>query len=347
MRARVAIVSIVAAAVAALFWIRSSASQDPARDPVSTPSAARAPSTSGALPNAATPAAASAREVFTARWGGAPSELGRERPIEGNPLGPMSFAADARGGVHVLDGVNGRIVRRSADGAVESSLPISVTNPEDIAVAADGTIAVLDRHRDKSVALFDATGRPRGELPLEGEGLSDTGSVTSIVIDGSDVYAERAHGPLVLIGNVSGAPAQPRTQIPGRPSRDGLSFLNAGITDAPSGRTWVAAIDRKTETHRFTRELRFGAPVRQILLLDSDRAGVIYFAVALDDSIRLECLDRDRGAPLGAAVLPDNDLPEESFRDLVVLDGGGVIHALRTEHGVSYTIYRCSPSGQQ
>jgi hypothetical protein len=343
MRARVAIVSIVAAAVAALFWFRSSASQDPSatRDPVSAPGAARAPITAGTTPNPATPAAASTRELFTARWGGAPSELGRERPMEGNPLGPMSFATDAQGRVHVLDGVNGRIVRRSADGAVESSLPISVTHPEDIAVAADGTTAVLDRHRDKSVALFDASGRPRGKLPLEGEGLTDTGSVTALLIDGSDVYAERAHGPLVLIGNVSGAPAQPRTQIPGRPSRDGLSFLNAGITDAASGRTWVAAIDRKTETHRFTRELRFGAPVRHILLLDSDRAGVIYFAVALDDAVRLECLDRDRGAPLGSAILPTNDLPEESFRDLVVLDGGGVIHAHRTEQGVNYTLYRC------
>ena len=35
----------------------------------------------------------------------------RERPVEGNPVGPMSFALDGKGTMTVLDGVNGRLVR--------------------------------------------------------------------------------------------------------------------------------------------------------------------------------------------------------------------------------------------
>jgi sugar lactone lactonase YvrE len=253
----------------------------------------------------------------------------------------MSFGADGQGRVHVLDGVNGRVVRRGADGAPDGSFPIGVTNPEDIAVAGDGTTAVLDRHRDKSVALYDPSGKPRGTLPLEGTGIPDVGSVTSILVDGSDVYAERAHGPLVKLGNLAGTPAEPRSEIPGRPSRDGLSFLNAGITDAAAGRVWVSSIERASQTHRFTRELRLGTFVRALVLLDTDKAGTIYFAAEIESSIQLYCLDRDSGAPIGSAALPVNDLPEESFRDLVVLDAGGVIHALRTEQGVTYSVYHC------
>jgi hypothetical protein len=81
--------------------------------------------------------------------------------------------------------------------------------------------------------------------------------------------------------------------------------------------------------------------VRAIVLLDTDKAGTIYFAAEIESSIQLYCLDRDSGAPIGSAALPVNDLPEESFRDLVVLDAGGVIQALRTEQGVSYTIHYC------
>jgi len=57
--------------------------------------------------------------------------------------------------------------------------------------------------------------------------------------------------------------------------------------------------------------------------------------------VLLHCLDPMTGEPNGGAVLPANTLPEESFRDLVVLDEGGVIQALRTETGVSYTRWDC------
>jgi hypothetical protein len=45
--------------------------------------------------------------------------------------------------------------------------------------------------------------------------------------------------------------------------------------------------------------------------------------------------------PVGSAVLPANTLPDETFRDLTVLDGGGVVYAVRTEAGVSYERYDC------
>ncbi len=262
-------------------------------------------------------------------------------------MGPMSLAVDGRGNVWVLDQVNGRIVKRGPDGRAESSVPIELPAAQDLAVADDGSVAVLDRFDHKAVALFDETGAPHGELPLGGEGIDDTGLVTGIVVDGDSVYAEREHGALVLLGNTAGAPADPRSEIPGRPSRDGKSFLNAGITDAQAGRTWVSSIDRATGDHRFTREVRLAGVAHQILLLDTDKSGTIYFAVEIAQGpssqpvVILTCLEPLTGLPVGSATLPANTLPEETFKDFTVLDDGGVIYAHRTEAGVTYQQYDC------
>ena len=286
------------------------------------------------------------RDLFTAAWGSGPNDLGRERPEEANPIGPMSLAADAKGRVYVLDGVNGRVVRRGPDGEPESSIKLDYAEPHDIAVGADGTAAVLDRFTEKAVAVYDPSGALRGELPLEGEFVSDVGEVTGVFVDGTDVYVEREHAVLVRIGDTSGQVADPQLEVPGRPSRDGLSRLKAGIIDPPTGRAYVTALDRPSNDHRFTRELRLKAFIRSILLLDSDKAGTIYFAAEVEPEggpavIVLSCLEPLKGVPVGGAVLPANTLPEESFRDFTVLDEGGVIHALRTEQGVTYTKYDC------
>jgi hypothetical protein len=284
--------------------------------------------------------------IFSSKWGGGREELGRHRQPESNPYGPMSFATDGRGRTHVLDGVNGRIVRRDADGKLDSTVRIDAGDPQDIAVASDGTTAVLDRYADKAVSVYDESGKLKSKLPLAGEGIDDIGSVTGVFVDGNDVYVEREHGPLVKIGDTSGKPAEPRTEISGRPTRDGLSYIKAGIIEAMAGRVYVTSTERATNTHRFTRELRLESLVRTIVLLDTDKVGTIYFAAEIEKSenagaILLYCLDPLSGAPVGSAALPTNTLPEESMRDLAVLDGGGVILALRTEQGVSYSRYDC------
>jgi hypothetical protein len=257
----------------------------------------------------------------------------------------MSLATDAKGRVYVLDQVNHRVTRRGVDGSVEATFPVDLRAAQDVAIAGDGSLVVLDRLGDKKLAMFDDGGRLRGEVPLTGPEVGNPSYITGVFLDGKDVYVEKEHGALVKIADSAGAPATP-VEVPGRPSRDGALWLHAGIVDAAKGRAFVAATDRATGDHRFTRELKQQAELRSIQLLDTDRAGIIYFAVELHlepatDWVALWCLEPQHGQPVGATSLPANTLPEESFRDLTVLDRGGVVYAIRSEQGVEYRVYEC------
>jgi outer membrane protein assembly factor BamB len=280
-------------------------------------------------------------------WGSGPEQLGRHHSGEGNPEAPMSLAVTPRGDVMVLDQVNGRIVRYGPDGKVLGSVPVTQQTPQDIAVAKDGTLAVLDRLRDKTVALIDPeTNQLKGELPLTGKNLPEPGLVTGTFVLDDSVYVEREHGALVRIGNVSGQadPAQP--ELPGRPSRDGKFYVAAHISNRAEGRLVIYFLDRETYAQRMARELSLQFPLLYLTLLDTDRAGIVYVAVvgelptgqaspASAPGMRLYCLEPVQGKVIGQADLIYSPMPEETFRDLVVLDEGGIIYQVRTEAGVT------------
>lgn len=285
-------------------------------------------------------------------WGSGPNELGRNRPEEANPEAPMSFTAGPNGNVLVLDQVNGRLMRLSPDGEVAGTTRLDQTAPQDVALAADGTVAVLDRLADRNVALISPDGEVLGRLPLEGDLIEEAGGVTAVIVDGEDVYAEREHGPLVHLGDVHGRPASARHEIPGRPSRDGQLYLLASLVDPMAGRLIVNAIDRETGEHRFTRQLRALMMIREILLLDTDGEGVIYLAVAGAPTpehpeyqeVHLICLAASDGSTLGTSILPGNQDADETMRQLTVLPGGGVLYGVRTESEMAFERFDCRGS---
>ena len=280
------------------------------------------------------------RVLLSAKWGSARGQLGRDRPAEGNPEGPMSLVLAGRD-LLVLDQVNGRLARYDADGRLKGTSDAPAT-AQDLAVGKDGTVAMIDRLAGKTVTLVDANGRKIGELPL-GARVPEPGLITAIVIDGKDVYAEKEHGALVRLGSTDGTPAGESIQLAGRPSKDGTLLLTAGFSSKPAGRAYLNAISRATTTSRFAVQVSFPRPSHAIVLLDSDLKGIIYLGVAAGEpgEANIVCLDPGDGRVVGRVALPLSHTPEESFRDFTVGDDGTIAFAVRGDEGIEYRTSHC------
>lgn len=365
------LVIALAVAVAVVFW--------PASD-VAEGSAGTAPGGSGGSdaerPTGRTPGTAAAAidldggnpsgprgpDVFASfGWGSGDGQLGRNRPDEANPEAPMSLTIDPQGNVWILDQVNNRLVKLDKTGKVVASVPVPVQGAQDVAVAKDGTVMVLDRLLDESVALLGPDGKPLGELKLTGKNLEEGGSVTGLFsTDDGSVYVEREHGDLVRVGDTKGKADPEQEEVPGRLSRDGTTYLNAGITEPGTDRVYVNAIDRATRAHRYTREFRLGSEAVALTLLDTDRSGIIYLGVLVEKgappppgadpeapnpnasySMLITCLDPLDGHQLGRAEVEPNTSADETFRELVVRDEGGVLYLFRTEQGADVRVVNC------
>lgn len=286
-------------------------------------------------------ASADGKTIIVARWGSGRGEMGRDRPQEGNPEGPMSLVLAGRD-LLVLDQVNGRLARYDSDGRLQRTSDVPTT-VQDIAVAKDGTVAMVDRLVGKAVTLVDPNGRKIGELPL-GPKIAEPGLVTAVVVDGKNVYAEKEHGALVLIGSTDGKPAADDTSpLSGRPSKDGALLLTAGLSSKAQGKAYLNAIDRRTAALRFARAIQFPRPAQAIVLLDSDAQGTLYLGVAAGEpgDAHIACLDAGDGHVLGRIVLPLSHTPEESFRDFTVGDDGTIAFAVRTEDNAQYRTAHC------
>ena len=125
MKKRTLVIALALGTSAALWWGRPAVSSSAPRSVAAlrAPNRAAAPARSVSAATAPAPAAQPQGPVLTASWGGGRDQLGRDRPAEGSPVGPMSFAADARGRLLVLDNVNDRVVRRGPDGKTEAMPP--------------------------------------------------------------------------------------------------------------------------------------------------------------------------------------------------------------------------------
>jgi hypothetical protein len=375
---RGALVLIVLLALVALAWFASrppqasversaSPSEVDADAPIpfarAPASLAQAPSSDAALASddAALQRAPQGAVLVRATWGAGADQLGHHRPQEANPEAPMSHIIGPDGTIHVLDQVNRRIQRFSRDGQPLGSTPLSLLGAQDIALTRDGSYVVMDRLADRTIQVLGPDGRERARLPITGEGVERTGNVTGLFVDGNDVLVEREHGPLVRVGDTDGRAADPREEVPGRPTRDGRAWISAGITDGPAGRLYLNAVARPSREHMYTREIRVPLETRALVMLDSDRQGTIYLgalgaprdpassatastdasAPAASERVLLLCIDGATGRTIGQSSLPPNTSVDETFREFTALDEGGVVYMVHGEQGVELRRYDC------
>lgn len=317
-----------------------------------------ATTTGAATPTGAAAGGASAApkstEIASIAWGTGKGELGRVERKEGNAEGPMSLVVDKDGTTWVLDQVNGRLVRFDRSGKPLEPVPLTLKAPQDLAVGKDGTVAVLDRLVDKQVALLGPDGKTIGNLTLEGKGVPEGGGVSGVFLDGKKVYVEREHEVVLRLGDTTGAADPARDEVPGRPTRDGLSWIRAWLGEVPGHRAFVASRTRDTEANRFTRQIDATPLLTGIVLLDTDAAGTIYLGVLAsnvddkgqttgDPQVVLYCLEPLHGAVIGTTSTAASLDPHETFRELAVADEGGVLYLHRDAKGAKLLRLDCRP----
>jgi len=260
----------------------------------------------------------------------------------------MAVATGPKGALILLDQVNGRLQRFSADGRLLSTSPISTMTAQDVTIDAEGNAIVLDRlGQDPKIHIFDPSGQRKGAIPFLGEPVTEPGDVSGVFSDADGIYVEVGHDKVVRIADASGNAVSTRETVPGRPTRDGKLYIKAGIIDRAAGRLYVQAHD-KTQKLAWESALAFGASVVHILLLDSDAVGNVYLGVEVQETPPPEetyktvvaRLEGAHGKLNGQLILPPTTGdPTESFRPLTVSADGTVYQLVDTPQGPTLTAF--------
>ncbi len=270
-------------------------------------------------------------EIVFAAWGTAVGELGRSLPREANPEGPMSFAIDDAGRVHVLDQLNERIsVFDPVSGAPARAIPIGSDTAQDLVIDPAGGYALLDRLVTRDVKFVDGKGVLRTSVPLVGPNVPESGVVTALFAAKDGFWVETDHEKLVRIALPDGSPDPLRPTLDGR--RFGASPLLRAARD-PAGYAVVSAVG----SGGFLARVPFTAPVLELTALESD--GVTTFVGAhigretrvapfqlFDEKVVVVALD-GAGDEVGRFELPPPLGPEEQFKTMV-LSPKGELHQL-------------------
>ncbi len=321
----------------------------PTPEAVTTPVRPASPSPAAAVVTVPRREAVSHLRV-RAGWGSGPGQLGKKTDPESAPEGPMSLVVDRHGNLYVLDEINRRVQRWSADGRLLSSIPINGDTAQDLALGKNGAVALLDRLGERNVQLFSSDGKPLGEVGLVGKHLPEGGGATGLFTDSDgNLWVEREHQELVRVADSDGSSDADRPTAPGRPSRDGRVYLSGAIVDRAAGSVTVRGLDGSGAL-LWQSTVGLGAPILYLSLLDSDAAGNVYLAghvgrsslqppyLIEDEQLIVVSLSPD-GTPRGSLSLEAAPPEAESFRDLTVGDDGTLYRMVLGPSGVTIETY--------
>lgn len=279
--------------------------------------------------------------VVQAEWGSGDGRVGMS--TEGEAVGPNSFGVDDRGRVYVLDQVNRRVVR-FLDGEAERSYPLPDSGFDDVAVR-DGRLAVLSRLDGRRVLLFDAeTGEQVASLPIAEavppiHRLTLVGDEVCVQCSSADSVSLYAIG--TLKGDALAASEQARVRHTDPVGADG-TLMRAARLDESNVR--IGLLDgRGAERRRI--HVRSPRRVASIIEVRGDRLGNTYLIYALykedggePNSVRarMVCAKYSpEGELLGRAEMPNDGLPTEPQRKVVVTDGGDVYQMDSEKAGIT------------
>jgi hypothetical protein len=143
--------------------------------------------------------------VVNAAWGSGDGQIGRDVPEQGLPEGPKTLVVEANGLIHVLDGVNDRIVSFS-NGASAGSIKLPARSFEDLELDGAGGFVLLDAHQTPALVFVGGDGQVKSEVPLASADIEEPSLVTAIVRGTDGWYVEVEDDYLVRVADRKGAP---------------------------------------------------------------------------------------------------------------------------------------------
>jgi hypothetical protein len=276
--------------------------------------------------------------VLEAAWGAAPGAMGRVQADQAASEGPLSFAVDEAGRIHVLDQANGRI-QIFADGKLVDVRALPPGSWEDLQVDAAGRHVLLDRQEGGRLAFVGADGKAGATIPLVGAGIEDAASVSGLQARPDGIWVEVGGEQQVRVADRAGQPDPRRPVVEGRLSADGKA-----VTEVAAGPQGVTVSSRAVEappgSAQPLAELGFSLPVDTVESLGADAAGRSYLvAHQVDDrgptpleARTLVVLDR-QGVELGRVDLPVGDGALDQFQSVRVAPDGSLYRFTLADRG--------------
>lgn len=311
------------------------------------------------------------RHQWQLAWGSGAAALGRSQGPEQNPTAPQAIAADAAGGLWILDQDNARVVRldgSQAVAALQRTTPLALDGAMDVALieapGGDGTtqvsaLAILDRLVAGAVVVIAPdSGRERFRLEVRGDGgdarlpdaapgpsgLGFGGGVTALTVYAGGLWVEWAHERSHRLGGVDGSRTGIGTVVPGRPTRAGeLGLLaQAGASAVVWSAYDLRGPDPAAAPPRLHGTAHFDRPVFAVRALDSAADGRVWLAVhtlaeGAQGAILDERLEVRQYDPRGREALRDEALleqgPHEQHRTFAAGADGSLWHLARRDAG--------------
>jgi hypothetical protein len=289
--------------------------------------------------------------VLHLSWGTGPMEAGRRTAQESAPEGPMSFTVADGGEIYLLDQANLRILRFDGSGALLSTIPVSSGTFQDIEVAGDGRILLLDRLVLGSVVVLNPDGLQTASHPVAGPGIPEGGGITAMFLEEDGLWLEVNHERIVRLLDGS-LKACARSVLDGRKAGTGGKTVAAAL--AGQGRVKLGILGGAKTAVLTEKEIDFGPDLYRIAWVQGDASGNIHamFHMAAGGGGAGQAPPTEKVAAFrfdgkleqtGSFESPFTIRAWEQFREFKVTPGGQVYQMAFRDDGVEILKWRYEP----
>ena len=284
-------------------------------------------------------------------WGAGPVEAGRREAQESAPEGPMSFAVTAGGDIYLLDQVNLRLLKFDGSGALLSAIPLSSDVFQDIEVAGDGRILLLDRLVRGAVVVLSRDGLEIAAHPVTGQWIPEGGGITGMFLEDDGLWIEYNHERVVRLLDGSLNRCE-ETVLVGRKS--GTAGVTVAAALAGQGMVRLKMIAGATGATVAEKEIDFGQDLYRIAWVQGDAQGSIHTMVHMlqgagqagqtppTEKVVAYRMD-GKLVRTGSFESPYTIQVWEQFREFRVLAGGQVYQMAFSGDGVRILRWRYEP----